>query len=119
MNNLIYIAGPYGRSKGVALETLVKNVLWANKFASEMFFKGWIPIIPHNWHYMMMTMNEWPDEKLFKVMGLEVLKICNAILMTIGWERSEGSRQELAEAERLGLEVFYSIEDVPNVKDSQ
>ncbi|MBA7693078.1 hypothetical protein ES703_101653 [subsurface metagenome] len=40
---------------------------------------------------------------------------CKAILMIAGWERSEGSRRELEKAKALGLEVYYSIDSVPEI----
>lgn len=115
MSNLIYVAGPYGRRQGLSLEALNKNVTWANKYAAEMLYKGWIPFVPHNYHYVHILMAHPLDEDKWTDICMSFLPMCNAILMTAGWEHSEGSRRELAEAERLGLAVYYSIEEVPEV----
>ncbi len=41
---------------------------------------------------------------------LEILKRCDAVLMTPDYERSSGARAERDEALRVGLPVFYTIE---------
>lgn len=117
MNNLIYIAGPYGRRRGLSLEALNANVMWANKYGGEMLYKGWIPFVPHNFHYTHFLMDSPLPEDKWSDICMAFLPFCNAILMTVGWEHSEGSRRELAEAERLGLEVYKSIEEVPEIKE--
>lgn len=40
------------------------------------------------------------------------LRKADAVLMLPGWERSRGAQRELAEAEELGIPVFYSEADL-------
>ncbi len=49
-----------------------------------------------------------PDvqESFYKEMDLKFVKFCDAILMVEGWEKSEGSKAEQAEAARLGKPVL-------------
>jgi hypothetical protein len=51
--------------------------------------------------------------KFWYELDLEVLRgCCSAILMLPNWKESEGAKAELAEAERLGLKVFWSVDEV-------
>lgn len=101
----------------MSLEALNKNVTWANKYAGEMIYKGWIPFVPHNFHYTRFLMDQPLSEDKWTDISMSFLPLCKAILMTAGWKHSEGSRRELAKAKALGLEVFYSIDSVPTVKE--
>ena len=42
---------------------------------------------------------------------LAVLSICDAIYMLNNWEDSAGAKRELAEAQRLGLDIYYEPEE--------
>jgi hypothetical protein len=54
---------------------------------------------------------ELPDE-VFLDGCLALLRRCDALLTVSGWAQSEGSRIEVAEARRLGLPVFHTVEDI-------
>jgi hypothetical protein len=54
---------------------------------------------------------ELPDE-VFLDGCLALLRRCDALLTVSGWEQSEGSRIEVAEARRVGLPVFHTVEDI-------
>ena len=52
-----------------------------------------------------------PDS-FFLEMGIEFLKKCGAILMIGAWEYSEGARKENEYAARVGMKIYYDIEEV-------
>ena len=41
---------------------------------------------------------------------LEMLRRCDAVLVVPGWEKSSGTRAEIAEANACGIPVFYALE---------
>lgn len=43
---------------------------------------------------------------------LEMLKRCDAILVTPDWQRSSGARKEVQYATELGIPVFFNIEEL-------
>lgn len=58
--------------------------------------------------------NDGFEYKEYIDMGLCELSKCDAILMLTGWEMSLGARLERQYANTVGLQVFHSIEDIPN-----
>lgn len=106
----VYIAGPY---KADTFEDQMRNIAMARQTMIEVYRRGHTPLCVH-------TMCAWLDldaadipRETFLATDLDWLRLCHAILLLPGWEHSPGSVAELAEAERLGLEVFHGLEDLP------
>lgn len=101
----IYIAGPY--SKG----DVARNVRLAISEADYVARLGHVPFIPHLthfWHFL------FPHEYEFWLeQDIEWLRVCDALLRLDG--ESPGADKEVAEAKRLGLEIYYSVFDIPPV----
>lgn len=53
----------------------------------------------------------------FILADLGLLRACSAICLIEGWENSRGSRMELREAQRLGMVVYKSPDNVPEGKE--
>ena len=101
MAKIIYVAGPFRAKTAYGIHL---NVLKAEAKALELWRDGWVVICPH-----LNTANfqgELPDEVWLEG-TMEMLKRCDAVYFLSGWEASEGSKQELKEAERLGMEVIF------------
>jgi hypothetical protein len=97
----VYIAGPY--TKG----DVAVNVAIAVDAGTKVADAGHHPFIPHLshfWHYRNVRPYEfWLDQ------DMAWLRVSEALIRLPG--ESSGADKEVAEAERLGIPVFYSAED--------
>lgn len=102
----IYVAGPYAHPDPVVN---TRNAILAGE---EIVKKGHIPFIPHLsmlWHTVV------PHEADFWYeYDLQWLPDCHALLRLPG--HSLGADREVREADRLGLHIYWSTDEVPNVK---
>ena len=109
----IYIAGPY--SAPTEIERL-GNVAVAMAVGLKVFKKGHIPFIPHLTHYvdLFAKANAIPMEYQDYMHWDDVwLKECDAILVI---SESPGVRTEMKEAQRLGLQFFSNVSEIPKVE---
>jgi hypothetical protein len=103
---LIYVAGPY-RAK--TEWELVQNIRRAEALALEVWRRGAACICPHK---NTAWFGGCADDSVWLEGDLEMLRRCDGVLCTDDWQRSEGARNEVAEAERLGIAVFYTIAEL-------
>lgn len=107
---LLYIAGPYRASCGVKT---MKNIHRAESFGKRVLLNlnDWFPVIPHMntalWDFDKNLRDVTDDVYLSGTM--EIMRRCDAVL---AFGDSEGTRAEIAEAEKIGIPVYRSIEDV-------
>jgi hypothetical protein len=107
---VIYIAGPYRAKTPWGVE---KNIHKAMDLAAQLVERchalGAYPQVPHanTAHFDGLA----PDDYYLEG-TLETMRRCDALLMIPGWEASSGARNEVREAKRLGLPIFYSIEEL-------
>lgn len=105
---LIYVAG---RFTGMDRACVERNIAAAVEVGIEVCKVGAFPVIPH------ANTGDERFESLhpytFWIDGtLELLRRCDGIIMVPGWEASKGACGELAEAQRLGLAVFMTVEEL-------
>lgn len=104
----IFVSGPIS----APTETeMIANSEIAQHVAYELIKKGHVPLVPHlsvYASYRDKVSYEWWMEYCFEWLGQ-----CEA-LFYIG--PSKGADIELARAKELGLQVFYSLDEVPVVK---
>ena len=96
-----YIVGPY-RSKTV--HGIVENIRRAEAIAIKYWQFGYAVICPHKNTALFDGLapdHVWLDG------DIEILKRCDVIVMTPGWENSSGSKAELEIAKQLGKEIIY------------
>ena len=100
----VYIAGPYVH------EDFDENCNDAIDIAEELYTSGiCLPIIPlltYKWHARHQHSSEFWNEYCF-----QILKRCDAVLVHDA-EGSLGTIDEVVEAERLGIPVFYLMDDL-------
>jgi nucleoside 2-deoxyribosyltransferase len=98
----IYVAGPY------TLPNPETNVKRAIELADQLLNDGFIPFVPHLchlWHeHSPKEYSVWTD------FDIQWLYRCDALLRFDGI--SSGADTEVAEAKKLGIPVFYSLEEV-------
>lgn len=99
----IYIAGPYTKGD-VAVN--VRNAILA---AEEVSKRGHVPFIPHLTHFWHLVS---PHEYQFWLhQDIHWLKACDAVLRLPG--ESSGADKEVDIAIKLGMPVYYTIDDIP------
>lgn len=107
---IIYVAGAYRAETPWGVE---RNIFAAQDLAAQMVEKlhklGAYPLVPHanTAHFDDLA----PDDYYLEG-TLELMRRCDALLMVKGWEKSSGARGEVEEAKKLGIPIFYSIEDL-------
>ena len=105
----IFVAGPYGDRE--SNDVIDKNVEEAKRIGKEIALKGHYPFIPHTMLY------RWEEDKRFKLqqfkdIDFQWLEYCDALFF-IG--ESPGANVEREIAQKKGLHIYESIEEVPSI----
>ncbi len=101
---VVYIAGPF---RGKSSWDIEQNIRRAEELALEVWRAGYACLCPHtNTRFFQGAADDhyWLDG------DLEMLARCDAVLLTPDWARSSGARAEAAQADRLGIPVFESLD---------
>jgi hypothetical protein len=100
---VVYIAGPF---RARSAWGIAENVRAAERLGLEVARIGMMPLIPHSntAHFH----GELPD-RFFLDGTLELMRRCDAVLVLPAWEMSSGARDEVDEAERIGIPVFSDL----------
>jgi len=100
---VVYIAGPFRASNSWDMEG---NIRRAEELALRCWRAGFAAICPHaNTRFFQGAA---PDDVWLKG-DLEILRRCDAILLTMDWARSSGATAEAQFASRCGIPVFTSL----------
>ena len=100
---LIYVAGPYRAALPYQIQT---NIHRAWRLGVEVAKLGAMPVIPHA---NTAHMDGLQSDDFWLEATLQLMRRCDAVLVTPDWERSFGARGEVEEAKRLGIPVFYGL----------
>lgn len=100
---IVYVAGPYRAGDHEGIEA---NILQARKIAIGVWESGNVAICPH-----LNTAHFEVDceaaESVYLAGDLEILRRCDAVIVGPGWDRSLGTREEIAFATERGIPVYY------------
>lgn len=111
----IYIAGPYSADTPAEVDANVQRAIDAG---IAVIKKGHVPYIPHLSHWVdkraselnqPITWDEWME------IDSVWLSACDALLYLAP---SPGANRELAQALREDKQVFYSVDDMPDVREA-
>lgn len=103
---VVYIAGPF---RGPNAWEVERNIRSAEALALEVWRAGYAVFCPHtNTRFFDKAA---PDE-VFLEGDLEILRRCDAVLMTSDFDRSEGALGERDEACRRDIPVYYSLREL-------
>jgi len=106
----VYIAGPYIDANHE------QNVEYAINLADELYSSGiCLPIVPHL-HYYWYRLHPH-DIGFWDEMHYQIMKRCDAVL-AFDAPNSVFDLEEIVEAERLGIPVFYSTDELTTWKES-
>lgn len=118
----IYIASPYAprgaRTAHEAVFIAAKNVDRAIRAAIELIEKGHYPYVPH-WTHYLHTHPYCPRDygaEWYYNYDLTFLELWAEAVLVLG--DSRGVRLEVEKAKELGLPIYYSIDQVPEVMSS-
>lgn len=100
---LIFISGPFRADNAWEVE---QNIRKAETLALEVWKLDCACICCHT--NTRFFSGAAPDDVWLKG-DLEILKRCDAVLLTDNWESSEGARAEVAEARKLGIPILYNL----------
>lgn len=107
---VIYIAGPFRAAPVVSdlpnMWGAQENVMRAMRVALEVWRAGMVALCPHA-NTMFFT-GAAPDE-IWLEGDLELLRRCDALLLTPDWDTSSGARAERIVAEQHGIPVFTDL----------
>lgn len=107
---VIYIAGKYNDPRGAYW--IKENIRDAELCALFVWELGGVALCPHkNTALFDGALNE-PDPSVWIEGDLELLRRCDAIWLIPGWMDSKGANVEREFAEKMGLPVLYSHNDV-------
>lgn len=109
MKSKVYIAAPYTKGD-VAMN--VRSVIEA---ADELVRLGFAPYLPHLTHFWHLV-SPHPIE-FWYANDNEWLPMCDALLRLPG--ESHGADDEITLAQKLGIPVFYSIDNLVHEMGNQ
>jgi len=111
--SIVYVAGPYREFTfdGV-VHSVDENIARAMKIAAELWKMGHVAICPHG---NTAHLDDFTDitPKQFCDGDIEILKLCDAIIMTDYWKQSAGAVGEYEEAKRLDMPIYIYPEIPP------
>ena len=111
-----YIAGPYSAP---TVDEIDANIYTAWEASIEVANKGWFPICPHQNTAKFDRFCDQPYE--FYIEGdLELIRRIqpDAMVMVGDYMSSQGAVIEMALARDLGIRIFTSVVDLPDISDS-
>jgi hypothetical protein len=114
---MILIAGPYRSGTGDDPVKLAANVAVMEAYAMPLFRAGHMPIVGE-WLALPLAqlagskqIGDAPFNEIFHPSAERLLARCDAVLRVGG--ASQGAEQMVASARKLGLQVFFSLAEVP------
>jgi hypothetical protein len=113
----IYVAGiltPKGpNSTHPAIDYLlnVRNMIRASM---DVLFAGYDPFCPALDFQFFLSLREGEriTEPMIKRYSKSMLEACEAVVLTPNWRKSEGTIAEIEHAEKMGIPVFESLEEL-------
>jgi len=96
--NMVYIASPYRGD-------VESNVKMAKQYCAYAVKCGFLPICPHIYFTDFLNDTNEIERQCGINMGLQLLGLCSEVW--VFGEVTTGMRQEIDEAERLGIPVAY------------
>lgn len=120
----VYIAGvltPVGTSSSWAVSDYLSNLRKMIRASLDVFFAGFTPFCPALDHHFWFQLNEgeYITEAMIKRFSKDWLEVCEAVLLTPGWKKSEGTMAELERANDLDIPIFVSLEKLKKYNEEQ
>lgn len=113
----VYIAGlltPRGYwSANPAIDYII-NCREMVKWALKAFLAGFDPFVPafDEPFWWVLEEGQFITEAMIKRYSKSWLEVCDALVLTPGWQKSLGTLAEIKRAEELGIPVFKSLAEL-------
>ena len=110
----VYIAGALSskennnRTPSQVVVDYLRNVHDMCVVAGQIRKHGHVPFVPALDMLLGVVNGNW-DEENYREIGMEFLEVCDAMLVI---SRSWGVEQEIKEAKRLCIPIYYSMEEL-------
>ena len=117
----VYVCGAYSSPDVIGA---FRNVGRGQYYAGILFKEGFAPFCPFlDFQFVIQLWDlDFSVEEFYKY-SMEWLKVSDCLFVVPNvqgmkdWQDSHGTRAEIAEAEKLGIPVFYELEDLFNRYD--
>lgn len=104
----IYVAGAYS---GPDFLTILGNMRRGMQLSYKVLKAGFAPFVPW-FDYQFVLIGEVTLEEFYKY-SMAFLPVCDAVLVVgEGHKNSKGTQNEIRQAAKLGIPVFYSLEEL-------
>jgi len=100
---VVYVAGPF---RGANAWEIEQNIRRAEELALQAWHAGFAVLCPHT--NTRFFQGAAPDD-VWLDGDLELLRRCDAVLLTNDWARSSGARAEVNFADSLGVPVYGTL----------
>jgi len=101
----VYVAGAYSADN--VLDVL-KNIGRGQYYSAEIFMMGHAPFSP--WLDKEYVIRNWDKEftvEMFYNYSMTWLECSDIMFVVPGWEKSRGTKAEIAIAKKLGIPIIY------------
>lgn len=104
---VVYVAGRFRSADGWKVN---ENVFAAEKAGREVAALGAMPLVPHS---IGAHMAGTEDDTFWLTGTLELMRRCDVVLVLPGYQESQGTMGEIAEAQRIGMPVIMPLDGAP------
>ena len=105
---VIYTAGPY---RADTVYGITCNIERARELSAYVWELGHVALSPH---LNTALFDGLVSDQAFLDGTLELMRRADAVVLIPGWQRSEGTKAEIKEAEKLGIPVLYNAMELSN-----
>jgi len=107
----VYIAGAISAPN---LLQALDNIRRGVRVANSCLEAGYAVFVSHIDFQLFLGLNDGQtiSEETIKAQSMAWLEVSDAVVLVAGWKNSKGTKKELEHADRLGIPVYYDLEEL-------